>query len=98
MTPLPFKYALLLENNAPNSFAITSGKWGAKPSKAGLKIQGPHLLAKVFTEEDAQFIVKACNSHYELLGVCKDFFAAKTPKEKHHAMVRMEEAIAKVEK
>jgi len=45
----------------------------------------------IFTEGNAKLIAAAP----ELLEVIQDFLAAKNKDEMHHAMVRMEEAIAK---
>jgi hypothetical protein len=54
-TPTPWKVSLALENNAPNYYAVTDGKWGSP------------TIAKCYSEADAKHIVRAVNAHEELV-------------------------------
>lgn len=58
-TPTPWKASLRFQNNLPNDYVITDGKWG------GIAI------ASSDNEANAAFIVRAVNSHEELLTALK---------------------------
>lgn len=85
----------------------TKGPWLRRGSiNEIIEIIGPHGTNAHICEVTGSFVSKEesnANANLiiasvDLLTSCKSFFAAKTEKEKHHAMVAMEEAIEKAER
>lgn len=86
VTPGPWKYALAFENNAPNYYAITTGKWGA-PTIA--KCYGTEGEAQLMTAApDMLAALRAVNDAYS-------FISETAPTPLQHAMRKARAAIAK---
>jgi len=63
----------------------------------GICLNGGRNMEIIIAEKINQADRHILHAAPELLGAIKGFFKAKNAEEKHHAMVRMEEAIAKAE-
>jgi hypothetical protein len=55
-TPLPWKYVPAVRNNAPNYYAVGSGKWGEP------------VAAMCDDGNDAAYVTHAANAYPKLLG------------------------------